>query len=104
GGDCGITGKNDAEDFLHLLGAMEILHFTAEDQDTIYRLLSCVLHLGNVYFQRYEVPPPSPASLPSDADGQEVATVVSAQEIRVVAELLQVSPEGLQKSITFKIT
>ncbi|KAG7245863.1 hypothetical protein CRUP_020012, partial [Coryphaenoides rupestris] len=60
--------------------------------DTIYRLLSCVLHLGNVYFQRYE------------ADGQEVATVVSAQEIRVVAELLQVSPEGLQKSITFKIT
>lgn len=38
------------------------------------------------------------------ADGQEVASVVSAQEIRVVAELLQISPEGLQKSITFKVT
>lgn len=38
------------------------------------------------------------------AEGQEVASVVSAQEIRVVAELLQVSPDGLQKSVTFKTT
>lgn len=38
------------------------------------------------------------------AEGEEVASVVSAQEIRVVAELLQVSPESLQKSITFKMT
>lgn len=38
------------------------------------------------------------------AEGQEVASVVSAQEIRVVAELLQISPEGLQKAITYKVT
>ncbi len=38
------------------------------------------------------------------AEGQEVASVVSTQEIRVVAELLQVSPDGLQKSVTFKMT
>lgn len=38
------------------------------------------------------------------AEGQEVASVVSAQEIRVVAELLQVSPDSLQKSVTFKLT
>lgn len=38
------------------------------------------------------------------AEGQEVATVVSAQEIRVVAELLQISPEALQKAITYKVT
>lgn len=30
--------------------------------------------------------------------------MVSATEIRTVAELLQVSPEGLQKAITFKVT
>ncbi|KAK5885272.1 hypothetical protein CesoFtcFv8_019000 [Champsocephalus esox] len=92
GGDCGITGKNDAEDFLRLLAAMEILHFTPDDQSAIFRVLSSILHLGNVYFQRHE------------ADGQEVASVVSAQEIRVVAELLQISPEGLQKAITYKTT
>ncbi|XP_077940214.1 unconventional myosin-XV isoform X2 [Gasterosteus aculeatus] len=92
GGDCGIPGKNDAEDFLRLIAAMEILHFTPEDQSAIFRVLSSILHLGNVYFQKYE------------SDGQEVASVVSAQEIRVVAELLQISPEGLQKAVTYKVT
>lgn len=40
----------------------------------------------------------------SQADVQEATSVVSAQEIRVVAELLQISPEGLQKAITYKVT
>ncbi|XP_041789609.1 unconventional myosin-XV-like [Chelmon rostratus] len=92
GGDCTIEGKDDGEDFRRLLNAMDILCFTPEEQNGIYRLLSSVLHLGNVYFQ------------PHQAEGQEVAAVVSTQEIRVVAELLQVSPEGLQKSVTFKMT
>ncbi|XP_068509540.1 unconventional myosin-XV isoform X3 [Syngnathus scovelli] len=91
GGDCGIAGKDDGEDFQRLLAAMEILHFTQDDQSAIFRILSSILHLGNVYFEIYQ------------ADGQEVATVVSAQEIRVVAELLQISPEGLQKAITYKV-
>ncbi|XP_073801014.1 unconventional myosin-XV isoform X2 [Danio rerio] len=92
GGDCVIVGKSDGEDFRRLLSAMEILHFSAEDQSGIFRVLSSILHLGNVFFERYET------------ESQEVASVVSAQEIRVVAELLQISPEGLQKSITFKVT
>ncbi|XP_078124453.1 unconventional myosin-XV [Sander vitreus] len=92
GGDCTIEGKDDGEDFRRLLSAMDILCFTPEELNSIYRLLSSVLHLGNVYFQ------------PHQAEGQEVASVVSAQEIRVVAELLQVSPDGLQKSVTFKQT
>ncbi|KAL7403896.1 hypothetical protein ABVT39_006572 [Epinephelus coioides] len=92
GGDCTIEGKDDGEDFRRLLNAMDILCFTPEEQNGIYRLLSSVLHLGNVYFQ------------PHQAEGQEVASVVSAQEIRVVAELLQVSPDGLQKAVTFKMT
>lgn len=36
-------------------------------------------------------------------DVQEAASIVSSQEIRVVAELLQISPEGLQKAITYKV-
>ncbi|XP_069022746.1 unconventional myosin-XV-like [Embiotoca jacksoni] len=92
GGNCTIEGKDDGEDFRRLLSAMDILCFTPEEQNGIYRLLSSVLHLGNVYFQ------------PHQAEGQEVASVVSAQEIRVVAELLQVSPDSLQKSVTFKLT
>ncbi|XP_076864017.1 unconventional myosin-XV [Brachyhypopomus gauderio] len=91
GGDCEIIGKSDGEDFRRVVSAMEILHFNAEDQYSIFRVLSSILHLGNVFFERHET------------DSQEMASVVSAQEIRVVAELLQISPESLQKSITFKV-
>ncbi|NXT85273.1 MYO15 protein, partial [Zapornia atra] len=92
GGNCEIPGKDDAEDFRRLLSTMEALSFSVEEQNSIFRILSSVLHLGNVYFEKYET------------DCQEVATVVSAAEIRTVAELLQVSPEGLQKAITLKGT
>ncbi|KAM6077810.1 unconventional myosin-XV [Theristicus caerulescens] len=92
GGNCEIPGKDDAEDFRRLLNTVEVLGFSVEEQNSIFRILSSVLHLGNVYFEKYET------------DCQEVATVVSATEIRTVAELLQVSPEGLQKAITFKVT
>uniref|UniRef100_A0A8C2YKT7 Unconventional myosin-XV n=1 Tax=Chinchilla lanigera TaxID=34839 RepID=A0A8C2YKT7_CHILA len=92
GGNCEILGKSDADDFRRLLAAMEVLGFSSEDQDSIFRILASILHLGNVYFEKYET------------DTQEVASVVSAREIQAVAELLQVSPEGLQKAITFKVT
>ncbi|NXK54306.1 MYO15 protein, partial [Chauna torquata] len=92
GGNCEIPGKDDAEDFRRLLNTMEVLGFSVDEQNSIFRILSSVLHLGNVYFEKYET------------DCQEVATVVSATEIRTVAELLQISPEGLQKAITFKVT
>uniref|UniRef100_A0A286XER4 Unconventional myosin-XV n=1 Tax=Cavia porcellus TaxID=10141 RepID=A0A286XER4_CAVPO len=92
GGNCEIPGKSDADDFRRLLAAMEVLGFSSEDQDSIFRILASILHLGNVYFEKYET------------DTQEVASVVSAREIQAVAELLQISPEGLQKAITFKVT
>ncbi|XP_028390179.1 unconventional myosin-XV [Phyllostomus discolor] len=92
GGNCEISGKSDADDFRRLLAAMEALGFSGEDQDSIFRILASILHLGNVYFEKYET------------DAQEVASVVSAREIQAVAELLQISPEGLQKAITFKVT
>nr|XP_047922196.1 unconventional myosin-XV [Anser cygnoides] len=92
GGNCEIPGKDDAEDFRRLLSTMEVLGFSVDEQNSIFRILSSVLHLGNVYFEKYET------------DCQEIATVVSATEIRTVAELLQISPEGLQKAITFKVT
>ncbi|XP_075037418.1 unconventional myosin-XV [Mixophyes fleayi] len=92
GGNCEIPSKSDAEDFRRLLNAMESLSFNTEDQDSIFRILSSILHLGNVYFEKYET------------ESQEVASVVSASEIRVVSELLQISHEGLQKAITYKVT
>lgn len=55
GGNCEISGKNDAEDFRRLVTSMENLNFSIEDQNSIFRILSSILHLGNVYFEKYEV-------------------------------------------------
>lgn len=63
GGNCEIPGKDDAEDFRRLLNTMEVLNFSVDEQNSIFRILSSVLHLGNVYFEKYEVPPPWGAKL-----------------------------------------
>uniref|UniRef100_A0A8C4R0H0 Myosin motor domain-containing protein n=1 Tax=Eptatretus burgeri TaxID=7764 RepID=A0A8C4R0H0_EPTBU len=91
GGNCEIPGKKDREDFRRLLSAMEVLSFSSEEQMSIFKVLSSILQLGNVCFSSYE------------SDGQSVASVVSSREIDTVADLLQVSPEGIEKAITFKV-
>lgn len=55
GGDCSIEGKDDGEDFRRLQSAMDILHFSPEDQSSVFRVLSSILHLGNVFFHKLEV-------------------------------------------------
>lgn len=40
---------------------MEVLGFTSEDQDSIFRILASILHLGNVYFEKHEVRDAQPA-------------------------------------------
>ena len=37
-------------DFKHVHAAMEILGFTSLEQDMIYKILACVLHVGNTCF------------------------------------------------------
>lgn len=50
-----IIGKDDGDDFRRLQSAMDILNFSPEDQGSIFRVLSSILHLGNVFFHRVEV-------------------------------------------------
>ena len=50
GGSCKISSKNDCNDFKDLQAALEVLSFTEQEQNTIYKILASVLHLGNIYF------------------------------------------------------
>ncbi|XP_011310328.1 unconventional myosin-XV [Fopius arisanus] len=93
GGNCKIDGKNDTDDFKALLSAMQVLGFTSEEQDTIFRMLSSVLHLGNVYFHRKQM-----------RHGQEGVEVGSDVEIRWAAHLLQINTDGIIRALTTKTT
>ncbi|XP_043471659.1 unconventional myosin-XV [Leptopilina heterotoma] len=93
GGNCEIDGKNDTQDFKALLSAMQVLGFTSEEQDTIFKILSSVLHLGNVYFHRKQM-----------RHGQEGVEVGSDAEIRWAAHLLQINADGIIRALTTKTT
>lgn len=72
---------------------MQVLGFTSEEQDTIFKILSSVLHLGNVYFHRKQM-----------RHGQEGVEVGSDAEIRWAAHLLQVNADGIIRALTTKTT
>jgi len=55
GQNCVIEHKDDKKDFKALISAIEILGFTKLEQDTIFRMLASVLHIGNIYFLRKQV-------------------------------------------------
>ena len=76
GGSTEIDGKNDEQDFRFLLAAMQVLGFTNEEQDTIFRILASVLHLGNIYFHRKQL-----------KHGQEGVEIGSDAEIRWISHL-----------------
>ncbi len=43
------------KDFLDLQASMEVLGFSSAEQDTIYKILASVLHLGNIFFKKVQV-------------------------------------------------
>jgi myosin-15 len=40
---------------VELLSYCQVLGFTLEEQDVIFRIISSILHLGNVYFHRKQL-------------------------------------------------
>jgi len=39
GGNCSVDGKTDREDFETLMSAMQVLGFSGEERDTIFKIL-----------------------------------------------------------------
>ena len=91
GGSCSIDGKVDKDDFQNLLSAMQVLGFTSEEQDVIFKIISSILHLGNVYFHRKQL-----------KHGQEGVEIGSDVEIKWAAHLLQLNVNGIVNALTFK--
>ena len=72
---------------------MQVLGFTSEEQDTIFKILGSVLHLGNIYFNRKPM-----------RHGQEGVEVGADGDIRWAAHLLEVSADGIIRALTTKTT
>ena len=55
GGSSLIPGRDDADNYRKLVAAMDILNFERNEQETITKILACVLHIGNIYFKSVHV-------------------------------------------------
>ncbi|GCC19299.1 hypothetical protein chiPu_0018312 [Chiloscyllium punctatum] len=89
---CEITSKQEQEDFLCLLRSLGRIGLMEDQLKTMWSILSSILQLGNVCFTSYE-------------DGsQELAVIVSYTEIRIVAQMLQISSDRLHCVITQRVT
>ena len=70
---------------------LQVLGFTSEEQDVIFKIISSILHLGNVYFHRKQL-----------KHGQEGVEVGSDVEIKWAAHLLQLNVNGIINALTVK--
>ncbi|KAH9489186.1 Unconventional myosin-XV, partial [Bulinus truncatus] len=92
GGSSLIPGRDDAENYRKLMGAMDILKFEQQEQETIKKILASVLHLGNIFFNKITVNNHDTVELGSDA------------EIKWVSYMLELSDEWLKQALTSKVT
>ncbi|XP_041432646.1 unconventional myosin-XV-like isoform X1 [Xenopus laevis] len=89
---CEVRGKNDKQDFVLLGKCLRAIGLSFTEMTAIWTILSAILQLGNICFTSCE------------KDSFGTAAAFSATEVRIVASLLQISPEGLQRAITQRVT
>ncbi|CAF0866281.1 unnamed protein product [Adineta steineri] len=93
GASMAIASKSDAHDFQSLLTAMKILNFTKNEQETIFKILAAILHLGNIYFSRT-----------IDDANHDLIQISSKTEIEWCSHLLGLNDQGLLQKLTHKVT
>ncbi|XP_078318920.1 unconventional myosin-XV-like isoform X3 [Crassostrea virginica] len=93
GGNCKIMGRDDGENFRALTTAFDVLSFERSEQETIFKILSSVLHIGNIYFKKIH-----------DEANHDTVLLGSDAEIKWISHLLQLSEDWLKQALTTKVT
>ncbi|XP_068889012.1 myosin XVB [Aphelocoma coerulescens] len=89
---CEVMGKEDSQDFLVLVQALEGISLSDDQLSSTWAVLAAILQLGNICFTSYE------------KESFEHAAIASDTEIQIVANLLCVSAEFLQRAVTHRVT
>ncbi|KAJ6660325.1 hypothetical protein lerEdw1_017748 [Lerista edwardsae] len=89
---CELSGKQDNQDFLVLIKALHMIGLSDEQLTSIWAVLAGILQLGNICFTSCE------------KESFELAVISSETEIQIVANLLHISSDLLQRAITHRVT
>ncbi|KAL9248001.1 hypothetical protein vseg_021368 [Gypsophila vaccaria] len=87
-----LDGISDARDYLATRRAMDIVGISEKEQEAIFRVVACILHLGNIDF----------------AKGQEIDSSVlkddkSKFHLKTVSELLMCDPQALEDALLKRV-
>ncbi|XP_032890982.1 unconventional myosin-Id [Amblyraja radiata] len=86
GGGVVKSAINDAADFKAVADAMKVIGFTAEEIQTVYKILATILHLGNLKFTM---------------DG-DATLIESSKLLSVIAELLSTKTDAVEKALLYR--
>jgi len=86
-----IDGVIDDKDFEDMQNSMDILRFSQEEKDEIFRILAGILHFGNVKFKIVE-----------NATAEDAASIGAMDVFEHACSLWGLSPEKLQPGLLSK--
>ena len=85
-GDQEIRGHDDAKECLDTRKAMDLVQIPPESQQSIYRVVAAVLHIGNINFV--------------NTSGKDESSISNPDRLGIVARLLSCEPQSLIKALT----
>lgn len=85
-----VSTINDQAEFKTLLSAMKTLNFSVPDQEAVWKVLSSILHIGNITFDVIQ----------SSDTGQETVKIKDMSAITSIAKILQCEENALARSLT----
>eukprot|EP01114_Cavostelium_apophysatum_P013166 TRINITY_DN3125_c0_g1_i3.p1 TRINITY_DN3125_c0_g1~~TRINITY_DN3125_c0_g1_i3.p1 ORF type:complete len:2243 (+),score=811.97 TRINITY_DN3125_c0_g1_i3:147-6875(+) len=83
-----IPGVDDAMDFENLRNALECLNIESSLQETIFRIVAAILHLGNLTFKQ---------------KGTEASEIADSKKLEIVGKLLELEPARINKALTERV-
>uniref|UniRef100_A0AAR2JEG9 Myosin IG n=1 Tax=Pygocentrus nattereri TaxID=42514 RepID=A0AAR2JEG9_PYGNA len=84
----GIIASSSDDRSCHraVMGALKVIGFSEEEVSSVYKILSTILHLGNLHFE---------------TDGESVQ-VVGGDSVRHISELTDTEPESVNKALLYR--
>ncbi|CAI0627898.1 unnamed protein product [Linum tenue] len=87
-----LAGVNDTEEYLATRRAMDVVGLSEDDQDSIFKVVAAVLHLGNVEFAKGP-----------EIDSSVIKDEKSRFHLNTVAELLQCDAKSLEDALVKRV-
>uniref|UniRef100_A0A3B4E0K1 Myosin IG n=1 Tax=Pygocentrus nattereri TaxID=42514 RepID=A0A3B4E0K1_PYGNA len=86
GASVSTSSSDDRSCHRAVMGALKVIGFSEEEVSSVYKILSTILHLGNLHFE---------------TDGESVQ-VVGGDSVRHISELTDTEPESVNKALLYR--